>query len=134
LKLNSSSQIDDLNYTYLPNSNKLKSVTEATLGTTDNKLGDFTDKNTANDDYNYDVNGNLNLDKNKNISSITYNHLNLPESITVTGKGTITYTYDAAGNKLKKTTTENGVSITHNNVPYTGITVTGTTNYIAGAI
>ncbi len=39
-----------------------------------------------------------------------YNHLNLPSVITVTGKGTITYTYDAAGNKLKKTTVDNTVS------------------------
>jgi YD repeat-containing protein len=31
--------------------------------------------------------------------------------ITVTGKGTITYTYDAAGNKLKKVTTE-GINTT----------------------
>ena len=108
LKLNSSSQIDDLSYQYLPNSNKLQSVTEASLGSTDNKLGDFTDKNITNDDYSYDVNGNLNLDKNKNISAITYNYLNLPESITVTGKGTITYTYDAAGNKLQKQVAETG--------------------------
>ena len=44
------------------------------------------------------------------ISSITYNHLNLPQVITVTGKGTVTYTYDAAGNKLKKVTVDNTVS------------------------
>ncbi len=49
-------------------------------------------------------------DKNKNIASISYNYLNLPNVITVTGKGTITYTYDAAGNKLKKTTVDNTVT------------------------
>ncbi len=65
-------------------------------------LGDFKNAANVDDDYSYDVNGNLTLDKNKSISSITYNHLNLPQVITVTGKGTITYTYDAAGNKLKK--------------------------------
>ena len=71
-------------------------------------------------DYTYDVNGNLALDNNKKISSITYNHLNLPSVITVTGKGTVAYTYDAAGNKLKKVTTE-------------GATVT-TTLYLPGAV
>ncbi|MDX2046938.1 MAG: RHS repeat-associated core domain-containing protein [Chitinophagaceae bacterium] len=44
---------------------------------------------------------------------IVYNHLNLPQTITVrtTGgavKGTITYTYDASGNKLKKLVQETG--------------------------
>ncbi|NJO25925.1 MAG: hypothetical protein HC867_09440 [Bacteroidia bacterium] len=45
---------------------------------------------------------------NKAINGITYNHLNLPSVITVTGKGTITYTYDAAGSKLQKTVAETG--------------------------
>ena len=73
LKLNGSTQIDNLIYEYKPNSNKLLSVSENSLGNTDNKLGDFTDKNTSNDDYDYDLNGNLKYDKNKSISSITYN-------------------------------------------------------------
>jgi hypothetical protein len=58
----------------------------------------------------YDVNGNLNVDNNKAISSISYNHLNLPSVIVVTGKGTITYTYDAAGNKIQKVTVDNTVN------------------------
>jgi len=41
-------------------------------------------------------------DANKGISAIFYNHLNLPESIRIAGKGTIKYVYDASGNKLKK--------------------------------
>jgi YD repeat-containing protein len=56
--------------------------------------------------YSYDVNGNMIIDNNKKISAISYNHLNLPNNITVTNKGSIAYTYDAAGNKLKKVTTE----------------------------
>ena len=36
--------------------------------------------------------------------------MNLPGAITVTSKGTITYTYDAAGNKLEKITVDNTVS------------------------
>ncbi len=61
-------------------------------------------------DYGYDENGSIKYDHNKEIESITYNHLNLPLKVTVTGKGSITYTYDAAGNKLKKVTLENPTS------------------------
>jgi RHS repeat-associated protein len=74
------------------------------------------------------VNGNLILDNNKQISSITYNYLNLPSVVTVAGKGTITYTYDAAGNKLKKVTVENP------SVANGQITTTTTTMYIGGFI
>ncbi|GAB3423661.1 DUF6443 domain-containing protein [Niabella aquatica] len=99
--LNGSPQvIDDLTYTYNSVSNKLAKVTDGAAATTG--LGDFNNGINSDDDYAYDVNGNLILDKNKSISSIAYNILNLPEIITVAGKGTITYLYDAAGNKLRK--------------------------------
>ncbi|MBS1919591.1 MAG: hypothetical protein JST17_05015 [Bacteroidetes bacterium] len=68
-------------------------------------------KTTSATDYTYDGNGNLSIDKNKDITLIHYNFLNLPDSIVVTGKGNIKYTYDAAGNKLKKITTE-GAKVT----------------------
>lgn len=102
-KVNGSALIDQLNYTYQTNSNKLAKVDDV-MSDPATKLGDFHDgTNSGTDDYSYDGNGNLNLDNNKAISSITYNYLNLPNVITVTGKGTITYTYDANGTKLKKT-------------------------------
>ncbi|TAL46036.1 MAG: hypothetical protein EPN92_06735, partial [Chitinophagaceae bacterium] len=123
LKLNTSPQIDNLAYTYQINSNKLAKVIDGIAG--DNKLGDFKDgANGSTDDYSYDVNGNLTLDNNKAISSITYNHLNLPSVITVTGKGTIAYTYDAAGNKIKKVTVDNTVSPSK----------TTTTLYLGGSV
>ncbi|MFD2919038.1 DUF6443 domain-containing protein [Terrimonas rubra] len=128
LKIGGSEQIDDLAYTYSANTNKLLKVIDGV--TTDNKLGDFKDgSNGTGDDYSYDLNGNLTTDNNKAISSIVYNHLNLPQTITVTGKGTITYTYDAAGNKLQKTTTEAGATID-------GFTtnITTTTTYIGGTV
>jgi RHS repeat-associated protein len=105
-KVNNSALIDQLIYTYQANSNKLVKVIDA-VSDPNTKLGDFNDgsNGTAND-YAYNGNGNLTFDKNKAISSITYNYLNLPNVVTVTGKGTVTYTYDAAGNKLKKTTVE----------------------------
>jgi RHS repeat-associated protein len=106
-KITGSNFIDQLNYTYESNSNKLKQVTDLSNDNS-SKLGDFkydAATKTATD-YSYDVNGNLTADNNKKISNIAYNYLNLPQTITVTGKGTISYTYDAAGNKLKKVTTE----------------------------
>ena len=73
----------------------------------------------------------MTIDNNKAIGNITYNHLNLPSVITVTGKGTISYTYDAAGNKLKKTTTENNTTVVYNGSNYS-TNITTTTVYIGG--
>ncbi|AFD06626.1 RHS repeat domain-containing protein [Solitalea canadensis] len=56
--------------------------------------------------YGYDVNGNLLTDSKKGIT-LTYNYLNLPN--TVTGTQNITYIYDAAGNKLRKSVIVGGV-------------------------
>ncbi|NII28351.1 RHS repeat-associated core domain-containing protein [Pseudoflavitalea sp. X16] len=116
LFLTSSAPVDKLRYTYLNSnlSNRLSAVTEdASIGQTANKLGDFTDINTANNDYSYDDNGNLIADKNKRISSIVYNYLDLPQKITFlnsTGgtKGVIEYEYDAAGTKIQKYVAETG--------------------------
>ena len=123
LVINNSPVIDHLTYTYNTNSNKLLKVVDAI--TADNKLGDFHDgSNGTGNDYSYDDNGNLTSDANKSISSITYNYLNLPSVTTVTGKGTVTFTYDAAGNKLKKVTVDNTVSPAK----------TTTTLYVGGAV
>lgn len=121
LILNSSSTIDILTYTYINNSNRLQNVIDGANNTT-TTLGDFRSSATymaalgtkvaANasgyTDYSYDGNGNLTIDKNKDITSIIYNHLNLPQTITITGKGKILYVYDATGNKLKKIVQETG--------------------------
>ncbi len=117
--------IDNLTYNYMTNSNKLLNVIDAN-NDPQTRLGDFRtstlhpvqNKTSTTVDYTYDANGNLKKDLNKDIGTasaedIVYNHLNLPQAITVrkTGggiKGTITYTYDAAGNKLKKEVNEAG--------------------------
>ena len=112
-KLSGSAVIDDLVYQYNTNSNKLKWVRDVN-NDVNTKLGDFKEPTQNNSDnlnsdladYTYDVNGSMMVDNNKSISSISYNHLNLPATIIVTGKGTIDYVYDAGGNKLKKVTTE----------------------------
>ncbi|HKO80482.1 MAG TPA: hypothetical protein VJU78_08810, partial [Chitinophagaceae bacterium] len=125
--------IDNLTYTYSTSSNKLLKVSDATVDPA-TKLGDFKDgANGTGNDYVYDVNGNLILDHNKAISSITYNHLNLPLVVTVTGKGTITYTYDAVGNKLKKVAFETSTTVPYNGTNYT-TSITTTTTYIDGAV
>jgi RHS repeat-associated protein len=95
---------------YKTNSNQLAKVTDAVTDP-NTKLGDFKDgANGTTDDYAYDLNGNLTSDQNKAISSIAYNYLNLPALITITGKGTIAYTYLSNGTKLKKVVTDNTVT------------------------
>ncbi|MBG6130719.1 MULTISPECIES: DUF6443 domain-containing protein [unclassified Aquimarina] len=106
---NSFGDIDMLAYTY-DSGNKLLRVTD-----TGNTTFGFKDGSNTNDDYTYDANGNMIIDQNKGITSITYNHLNLPKTVTVNNAshtGNITYIYDATGVKLKKITTEGSSSTT----------------------
>jgi len=106
LKLNTSSIIDSLIYSYPADSNKLNQVIDGYNDST-SILGDFHYKGTKQPtDYSYDGNGNLVLDNNKGISSISYNYLNQPQQISIPGKGIIAYTYDAGGGKVKKVTTD----------------------------
>jgi RHS repeat-associated protein len=146
------SLIDQLTYTYLPYTNKLKNVIDP-LSNYQTLLGNFRysqtytttlggNKTPAATDYAYDANGNLTQDLNKDMpnttvggvqtNAIQYNYLNLPQLITVS-KGTIQYIYDAGGNKLQKITTEPSGSLTVAGNPYLGSIIT-TTTYIAGFV
>ncbi|WP_236059486.1 DUF6443 domain-containing protein [Chitinophaga rhizophila] len=120
-----SKTIDSLIYTYPSNSNRLLGVRDIDSSITKSaQLGDFIDGNTSVKDYAYDANGNMITDLNKRISSITYNDLNLPSVITIVGKGTITYLYDAMGNKLCKTVVDNSGSMAKTTVTdYDGVFV-----------
>jgi RHS repeat-associated protein len=154
LKISGSDWVDKMKYNYYDNSNKLKNVVDL-QNDVQTKLGDFRSSSTymndlggtktdAATDYTYDVNGNLKKDRNKDIGDgandgITYNYLNLPEIVTVrtTGsaiRGTITYTYDAAGNKLKKVTQENNATVVYNGTNYNNVTIITTTRYLSGFV
>ncbi|NLR63695.1 RHS repeat-associated core domain-containing protein [Chitinophaga varians] len=119
---NASADVDKLAYRYNANSNQLQSVYDTVRVKTG--LGDFTDSQADGIDYNYDGAGNLVKDENKQIASITYNHLNLPELISITGKGNIRFMYDATGNKIRKTVTDNTG----------GVAKVTTTDYLGGLV
>ena len=98
-------EIDRLVYNYTNNSNQLQAVADGT-----NSPQGFIDGNTSAADYSYDDNGNMIVDKNKGVTAIVYNHLNLPIKIIFANDGTITYFYNAIGQKVKKVVLENKVS------------------------
>lgn len=128
--------IDNLTYNYLNSnySNRLMNVIDGSNNAL-SKLGDFHytgTKTSSSVDYTYDFNGNRKSDANKGITAITYNLLNLPSVIT-TAKGTITYTYDASGNKIKKIVQENNASVPYGGTNYSA-NITTTTTYIGGFI
>ncbi|NVK52505.1 MAG: HNH endonuclease [Flavobacteriaceae bacterium] len=118
--------MDDLTYTY-DNENKLLKVID-----NGNSIFGFNDGVNTSTEYTYDSNGNMITDSNKGITNITYNHLNLPTSVTFNppaglygGTRKISYIYDANGTKLEKKVT---------NIIITGAGPTGSTNstYYAG--
>ena len=99
--------VDSLVYTYTSGTNKLANIIDKTASNTGLVSG------TTN--YSFDGNGNLaansittNTGQNK---SFTYNLLNLPQVVTVPS-GTITYTYDATGRKLRKVSVISGTTTT----------------------
>jgi RHS repeat-associated protein len=105
--------IDFMTYTYDKNgwSNRLVRVDDNLVQGLNGKLGDFKD-GTSNatgggNDYTYNEDGQLTADLNKEIGvagpGIEYNLIGTPSKVTFTNTTkTITYTYDAAGNKLRK--------------------------------
>ncbi|WP_218149828.1 DUF6443 domain-containing protein [Niastella yeongjuensis] len=126
LKLNSSPLIDNLQYNYYATGNKLLNVIDS-VSDPNTKLGDFRtsathpaggSKTATTVDYTYDGNGSMTRDYNKDLvangggEGVIYNHLNLPARI-ITPKGTISYVYDAMGNKLEKIIAETGKPVKH---------------------
>ncbi|WP_350291583.1 DUF6443 domain-containing protein [uncultured Croceitalea sp.] len=97
--------MDNLTYDY-DSGNKLINVADNNASET---YG-FKDVNGSGIEYQYDQNGNMTSDANKGITAITYNHLNLPKSVTFDNSSTknIEYIYDAIGTKLEKKVNDNG--------------------------
>ncbi len=92
------------------NTNRLHKVLDATVTAGDAKSRGFNGLlSTADNSMTYDANGNLIKNLHKNVSSIGYNHLNLPTVITFTTGNTIEFLYDAGGSKLRKTVKVSGV-------------------------
>ncbi len=92
--------IDELVYDY----GTTATYSNQLLAVTDNSQNDkgFKDGNTTNDDYVYDSNGNLIADLNKNIVEISYNYLNLPDTVYFGDGRQINYLYSATGQKLQQ--------------------------------
>lgn len=120
--------MDILRYKYTANTNQLYSV--ADLASVSSANPDFKDNNLnpnpspsinpSTPDYTYDANGNITKDVNKGINEIGYTYLNKPVNINVTGKGSVSYTYDALGNKLNKVVVDNSVSSSTTVTDYVG--------------
>ena len=111
--------IDNLIYNY--DGNQLTKVDDLTFN-----YDGFNDGANETTEYTYDLNGNMITDQNKGIkngtnAAITYNHLNLPTKIMMTG-GVITYVYNALGQKISKTVN------TTNTIPLS----TSVTEYLGG--
>ncbi len=103
--------VDDLYYNYKKggagaSSNQLYAVDDRSNYklATDALADDFSKKvsYTGSDEYTFDNNGNLLSDANKGITSILYNHLNLPKQIVYANGDNIINIYDASGVKLEK--------------------------------
>ncbi|MBP1616079.1 MAG: hypothetical protein H6Q13_3527, partial [Bacteroidetes bacterium] len=94
--------IDNLSMSYA--GNQLIKADDAGTNVTLSASMDFKNNSTAAKEYFYDLNGNLTQDLNKGITGITYNLLNLPQSVAISntlGQATNTYTYAADGRRLR---------------------------------
>ena len=118
--------IDKLVYKYDTNDkNRLIKVTDGTA----NSDG-FKDGADTQEEYGYDLNGNMIHDDNKGISSIVYNHLNLPTLIEFNNDSNtkIEYLYTAVGQKIQKNVYKYHPQISASLVPAPAIP----TDYLGG--
>ncbi|PWG81170.1 RHS repeat domain-containing protein, partial [Pararcticibacter amylolyticus] len=60
--------------------------------------------------FRYDVNGNVTRDDSRGISSISYNHLNLPQQVSSVSGTLLSYSYTATGEKLRSYNSKTGTT------------------------
>ncbi len=108
---NSAQLVDNLTYTYETNTNRLKKV-EDVIAPSVGIGNDFKNGANTTTEYTYNNDGSLTKDDNKGISSIAYNEMGKPTTITYTNGNSVAYTYDAAGSKLKMVSTVSSVATT----------------------
>ncbi len=70
---------------------------------------DFLDGASASVEYTYDANGNMTSDANKGIDAISYNRLNLPQSISM-GQYLFGFVHDSSGNLVQRTENHQKIS------------------------
>mgnify|MGYP002623377316 CR=1 FL=1 len=95
-------RIDDLSLQY--SGNQLVSVYDYADDPDTHALFHFEDGAEEEEEYQYDNNGNMTQDKNRGISGIDYNALNLPQAVHFGDYSSISNTYSAEGEKLRRIT------------------------------
>ena len=91
--------MDRLTYSYYDNTNRLQRVDDTVDAT---KFTDDVDPQSAGDNYIYDEIGNLIGDKAENIANIEWTVAGKVAKVTKTDNTTISFEYDALGNRVKK--------------------------------
>ena len=113
--------IDLLSLSYLSGTNQLDKVYESISYY--RKTKGFKSNTGGYQYYTHDANGNQTSDGHRGISSVEYNHLNLPKKVTWSNGDWIEWTYDANGTKLKKETSAGDVKHYINGIEYDGSTI-----------
>lgn len=90
--------MDRLKYAYLPNTNKLDSISDKVNAAS---FPDDIDNQRAHN-YTYDGNGNMQKDSANGFAFIMYDINNLPVTEYRTNGAALTYSYDANGNRIQK--------------------------------
>ena len=99
-------KIDSLDYQYISNGNKLKSVTDYSPNA---QSDGFKNGTNSGDDYDYYPDGKLKKDLNRNISKIEYNYLDLVSKVKFVNNDSIQYFYSSYGEKRQTKRTIGGV-------------------------
>ncbi|MBI5373721.1 MAG: hypothetical protein HZA79_16975 [Sphingobacteriales bacterium] len=100
--------MDSMSYYYTANTNRLHKVTDAAADAAPGVYSNYNDlkQGQADNNYQYDEIGNLTADASEGVTNISWTVYGKIASVTKNGS-TITYSYDASGNRIiKKTATE----------------------------